>query len=507
MKFRQIFISCKAYNITYMKRYLLALLLLGGWAAGATAKTYPYPSPLRMTIIESVAYEVYKSQIDSIVNIVGPKEIDLLWAKTPSNKEADLARYITLRERRKCTYDFIYPRNDEKRLAARQRIDTQFQDSIDAILMLYPGMTGRYTQYLLLSPRGELCSKAQYDSLVVKGLAMYRKKLANPAIDLHNDDIAALQSTLSDYELHEHIRFASLKSTYMQTQKIWRILDKNDLTQYYDFVQAYPELYHFVQKETVAKELYKNNPQRLMQALNSLQKEMPDTYRAYLLLMMRHKGNLIDSNQLYTIADGKIIARPEYVDTLSGSEEARGYGEYRLMCREVDTFSVVELYKYAYSDYWKKVLEEDPDAIEDGGDIQIISITNRRCKKTVHIEYFDGWAKSHRKSTESYPTEEDCYFVTIPVSPTSVAYLFFSCSYEQFGYVTVVLSTDKDIAIVYQKRSIVRAMTKNSAGQYDRIPLLVEMPSTEYTGSTVQCYEDAIVVEDGKLVYKRNAEP
>ena len=373
--------------------------------------------------------------------------------------------------------------------------------------MLYPGMTGRYTQYLLLSPRGELCSKAQYDSLVVKGLAMYRKKLANPAIDLHNDDIAALQSTLSDYELHEHIRFASLKQTYMQTQKIWRILDKNDLTQYYDFVQAYPELYHFVQKETVAKELYKNNPQRLMQALNSLQKEMPDTYRAYLLLMMRHKGNLIDSNQLYTIADGKIIARPEYVDTLTGSEEARGYGEYRLMCREVDTFSVVELYKYAYSDYWKKVLEEDPDAIEDGGDIQIISITNRRCKKTVHIEYFDGWAKSHRKSTESYPTEEDCYFVTIPVSPTSVAYLFFSCSYEQFGYVTVVLSTDKDIAIVYQKRSIVSAMTKNSAGQYDRIPLLVEMPSTEYTGSTVQCYEDAIVVEDGKLVYKRNAEP
>lgn len=275
-----------------MKRYLLALLLLGGWAAGTMAKTYPYPSPLRMTVIESVAYEMYKPQIDSIVNIVGPKEIDLLRSKMPSNKEADLARYITLRERRKCTYDFIYPRNDEKRLAARQKIDTQFQDSIDAILMLYPGMTGRYTQYLLLSPRGELCSKAQYDSLVVKGLAMYRKKLANPAIDLHNDDIAALQSTLSDYELHELIRFACLKPAYMQAQKIWRILDKNDLTQYYDFMQAYPELYHFVQKETVAKELYKNDPQRLMQALNSLQKEMPDTYRAYLLLMMQHKGNL-----------------------------------------------------------------------------------------------------------------------------------------------------------------------------------------------------------------------
>ena len=211
--------------------------------------------------------------------------------------------------------------------------------------------------------------------------------------------------------------------------------------------------------------------------------------------------------ELYTIVDGKIIARPEYVDTLSGCEKARGYGEYRLVCREVDAVNVVELYKYAYSDYWKKVLEENPDAIEDGGDIQIISIMNRLNKKFVYIEYFNGWTKSHWESMECYRTEEDCYFVTIPVSPTSIAYLFFECSYEQPGYVTVVLSTAKDLAIVYQKRSMVRKMTKNSAGQYDRIPLLVEMPSTEYTGSTVQCYKDAIVVENGKLVYKRNAEP
>ena len=211
--------------------------------------------------------------------------------------------------------------------------------------------------------------------------------------------------------------------------------------------------------------------------------------------------------ELYTIVDGKIIARPEYVDTLSGSEKARGYGEYRLVCREVDAVNVVELYKYAYSDFWKKVLEENPDAIEDGGDIQIISIMNRLNKKFVYIEYFNGWTKSHWESMECYRTEEDCYFVTIPVSPTSIAYLFFECSYEQPGYVTVVLSTAKDLAIVYQKRSMVRKMTKNSAGQYDRIPLLVEMPSTEYTGSTVQCYKDAIVVENGKLVYKRNAEP
>ena len=228
------------------------------------------------------------------------------------------------------------------------------------------------------------------------------------------------------------------------------------------------------------------------------------------ILLMSFLSVYASEEELYTIVDGKIIARPEYVDTLSGSEEARGYGEYRLVCREVDAVNVVELYKYAYSDYWKKVLEEDPDAIEDDGDIQIISIMNRLNKKFVYIEYFEGWAKSHRKSIESYPTEEDCYFVTIPVSPTSIAYLFFSCSYEQFGYVTVVLSTAKDLAIVYQKRSIVRAMTKNSAGQYDRVPLYVTKPLSEYTdpnSGDIECYEDAIVVENGKLVYKRNAEP
>ena len=225
------------------------------------------------------------------------------------------------------------------------------------------------------------------------------------------------------------------------------------------------------------------------------------------VLLMPFLSVYASDEELYTIVNGKIIARPEYVDTLSGDEEARGYGEYRLVCREVDAVNVVELYKYAYSDFWKKVLEENPDAIEDGGDIQIISIMNRLNKKFVYIEYFNGWTKSHWESMECYRTEEDCYFVTIPVSPTSIAYLFFECSYEQPGYVTVVLSTAKDLAIVYQKRSMVRKMTKNSAGQYDRIPLLVEMPSTEYTGSEVQYYEDAIVVENGKLVYKRNAEP
>ena len=228
------------------------------------------------------------------------------------------------------------------------------------------------------------------------------------------------------------------------------------------------------------------------------------------VLLMPFLSVYASDEELYTIVNGKIIARPEYVDTLSGSEKARGYGEYRLVCREVDAVNVVELYKYAYSDFWKKVLEENPDAIEDGGDIQIISIMNRLNKKFVYIEYFEGWAKSHRESIECYPTEEDCYFVTIPVSPTSIAYLFFDCSYEQPGYVTVVLSTDKDLAIVYQKRSIVRAMTKNSAGQYDRIPLYVTKPLSEYTdpnSGDIECYEDAIVVENGKLVYKRNAEP
>ena len=212
---------------------------------------------------------------------------------------------------------------------------------------------------------------------------------------------------------------------------------------------------------------------------------------------------------LYTIVDGKIIARPEYVDTLSGDEEARGYGEYRQIYREVNSVNVVELYKYACSDYWKKVLEKNPDAIEDGGDIEIIVIMNRISKKILHLEYFGGWAKSHTAFIDSsaYPTEEDCYFVMLPVSRTSVAYLFFECSYEQPGYVTVVLSTDKDISIVYQKRSMVRKMTKNSAGQYDRIPLYVSKPVTEYTGNAgeIECYEDAIVVENGKLVYQRNA--
>ena len=211
---------------------------------------------------------------------------------------------------------------------------------------------------------------------------------------------------------------------------------------------------------------------------------------------------------LYTIVNGKIIAKEKYVEKVYGNEVARTYGPCRTVYEEQNYWNKILLQKYAFSKTTLEYIEKNPGQFEeDGGDIQIISIMNRICKKMVHIEYFDGWARSHRKGTASYPTEEDCYFVMMPVSPSSVAYLFFECSYEQPGYVTVVLSTDEDISIVYQKRSMVRKMTKNSAGQYDRIPLYVSKPVTEYTGNAgeIECYEDAIVVENGKLVYQRNA--
>lgn len=86
-------------------------------------------------------------------------------------------------------------------------------------------------------------------------------------------------------------------------------------------------------------------------------------------------GSLSAEEELYTIVEGKIIARPEYVDTLSGDEEARGYGQYRRMYREVDGANIVELYKYAHAPATIEYIEKNPGQFEeDGGDIQIISI-------------------------------------------------------------------------------------------------------------------------------------
>lgn len=209
--------------------------------------------------------------------------------------------------------------------------------------------------------------------------------------------------------------------------------------------------------------------------------------------------------ELYTIVNGKIIAKEKYVEEVYGNEVARTYGPYRTVYEEQNYWNKILLQKYAFSEQALRLKEEDPENfVDDGGDIEIITITNDFCGKTIHLESSDGWAKSHQVRIGNR-TEEDCYFVMMPVSPSSMVYLFFDCPYGYYGYVTVILSTKEDIAVVFQKKCTVMPMKKNGMKIYDCIPLLVPKPITKESGVEQEYSYDALEVILDKLMYVKDA--
>lgn len=271
-----------------MERLFILLFLLSSYAMSIQAQYYR-ASPLRMTITEQVAYELYQAEIDSAVNFSGREKYYELRQtyKIPHDKISDLARYVALRERRRLTYDYIYPDDAEKRYAAKKRVDTQFQDSIDAILLLRNDLSGYYTSRILTAPPGRFITEAQYDSLMVRALAMCREKRADPSIDLHDEDIAAMQAVLPDKEVSRYIRLFNNTEINRQLDEVWQKIKDYDLTQRYDSARACAQIYHYLQKEMVVKVIFKNKPDLQKQALRALAPERPEAYRMYKSLLLR----------------------------------------------------------------------------------------------------------------------------------------------------------------------------------------------------------------------------
>lgn len=271
-----------------MERLFILLFLLSSYAMSIQAQYYR-ASPLRMTITEQVAYELYQAEIDSAVNLSGREKYYELRQtyKIPHDKISDLARYVALRERRRLTYDYIYPDDAEKRYAAKKRVDTQFQDSIDAILLLRNDLSGYYTSRILTAPPGRFITEAQYDSLMVRALAMCREKRADPSIDLHDEDIAAMQAVLPDKEVSRYIRLFNNTEINRQLDEVWQKIKDYDLTQRYDSARACAQIYHYLQKEMVVKVIFKNKPDLQKQALRVLAPERPEAYRMYKSLLLR----------------------------------------------------------------------------------------------------------------------------------------------------------------------------------------------------------------------------
>lgn len=270
-----------------MKKFLLILFLLCGSAIQGYAQ---YPRISQMTLTERIAYDMYKDEIIQSVDIEGKEQ----WLaikrdyKIPQNKQADLIKLIKLREIRKLTYNFIYPNDAEKRMAAKRRIDIQFQDSIDAILLLKNKLAGELTTYALNMRPGFLSEKQQ-DSLMSQAIKMCQKKRYSNDADIAMDDISALQSILTEKQQKTVIHLYNVPEINRQMNEVWQTLKEHGYDARYDSAQACKHIFQYINKDLFVRTIYKGAPDLQKQALRALAPERPEEYRVYKSILVREE--------------------------------------------------------------------------------------------------------------------------------------------------------------------------------------------------------------------------
>ena len=239
--------------------------------------------PAFLTKVEG---QVYRAHADDILPQVFNRcdelsmEIHLRYVCSPS-KDEKLGQYLLQRELRKACYDYILPDSIKRRVMIKMRIDTQYQDSIDMLLIpeYYNRISGDNISYALHARRAVRMDSTQYDYLMGKALDMAHRLRRNPRLNVWNEEMEILTKTLTKEQLDRFFRDKNARSVTKEMQAGWKRLTDAGLAEQLDSVNDMARAYFYFQERQKIKDLYKYNSTAQRKHLAELNKSMPTMIR------------------------------------------------------------------------------------------------------------------------------------------------------------------------------------------------------------------------------------
>ena len=239
--------------------------------------------PAFLTKVEG---QVYRAHADDILPQVFNRcdelsmEIHLRYVCSPS-KDEKLGQYLLQRELRKACYDYILPDSIKRRVMIKMRIDAQYQDSIDMLLIpeYYNRISGDNISYALHAKRAVRMDSTQYDYLMGKALDMAHRLRRNPRLNVWNEEMEILTKTLTKEQLDRFFRDKNARSVTKEMQAGWKRLTDAGLAEQLDSVNDMARAYFYFQERQKIKDLYKYNSTAQRKHLAELNKSMPTMIR------------------------------------------------------------------------------------------------------------------------------------------------------------------------------------------------------------------------------------
>lgn len=184
-------------------------------------------------------------------------------------------------ERRKICYNYIYPKDHLKRIAAKRAVEEDYHFRLDSALLLANDISGINTTKVLRKGYAFSLSPAQYDSLMVRAVAMRQYLQKHPKEDVYRQDVEALRDILSEKQFDSYFSIKHSSAASARMNEIWSVLKESSFADRVDSTYDCPRIYHYVLKRLKAEDVYGYDPQLRNDAISKVDASVPEAVRFY----------------------------------------------------------------------------------------------------------------------------------------------------------------------------------------------------------------------------------
>lgn len=206
-----------------------------------------------------------------------------------SGQASELLRILQKRETRKFSHNYI-DFDSRSRTAAKTRIDSIYQDSINAILIPQNlNISGRNISMALRLAEAIRLSDKKEKKLMESALDYARRLKRNPCVDYAKEEMATLRKLLSKKQLEFVIDEKNKLQASIKAQKAWDELEKVGETIELDSLQQMIRANMYYSLEMRYFDLYVGDDELLAQNLSDLYKSKPKIIKMFEALEERKR--------------------------------------------------------------------------------------------------------------------------------------------------------------------------------------------------------------------------
>ena len=218
----------------------------------------------------------YHDEMESRCNIAAEdafSQLRLKYFVYPSFSEYLQSLFLE-RETRKASYDYM-GLSSEQRVVSKMMIDSLYQDSIDAKLLLYNDIAGEALSLALRLKSVLKIDDNVYHAILTDGIGIVRQKrnLLNRNYDVL--EMNSLKRNLSRKQINTLLCTKNVKYVSLKTDSIWNKIQKAGLTESLDSVKEYARAYNYILQEKNIFDLYVGNEKLVRNNINDLKSHKP----------------------------------------------------------------------------------------------------------------------------------------------------------------------------------------------------------------------------------------